>query len=128
MRSTVRKQLFRLKDKGISIHIDALISKETGDLVIEGHDTGSVVMAMFDETDYEYWLTVPKQYKYQVFGLFSDLDPQAVEAANQHQKDKDKDRALVTLIQKYFSVHDAVSKLHELCEAQGIPCKFANYI
>ena len=128
MRSTIRKQLFRLKDKGISIHIDALISKETGDLVIEGHDTGCVVMATFDETDYEYWLTVPKEHKYRVFELFTELDPPGVEEANQCQKDKDRDRVLVTLIQKHFNVHNAVSKLQELCEAQGIPCKFANYI
>lgn len=52
---------------------------------------------------------------------------QGAEDANKYQRDKDRDRALVTLIQKHFIAHDAVSMLQELCEEWGIPCKFANY-
>ena len=122
-----RKKLFRLRDKNISIHIDVCINKDTGSLVIEGHDVGKTVSAMFGDSDYEYWLTINRENKPRLFELFAESDPEAVAAAIGYPKDNERDKALVALIQKHFSQHDVVSKLEELCKAKGIPCEFFSY-
>lgn len=127
MEGLYRKKLFRLRDKSISIHIDVCISEETGSLVIEGHDVGRAVSAAFGDSDYEYWLTIKRENKPRLFELFAESDPEAVSVARGYAKDKDRDKALVALIQKHFSQHDVVSKLEELCESKGIPCEFFSY-
>lgn len=127
MEGLYRKKLFRLRDKSISIHIDVCINEDTGSLVIEGHDVGRAVSAAFGDSDYEYWLTVNRENKLRLFELFDESDPEAVAVAIGCSKDKDRDKALVALIQKHFSQHDVVSKLQEVCEARGIPCEFFSY-
>ena len=121
-----RKKLFRLRDKSISIHIDVCISEE-GSLVIEGQDVGSTVSTYSGDSDYEYWLTIKPENKQRLFELFAESDQQAAAAAKELSKEKDRDKALMGLIQKHFSVHDVVSKLQEQCEARGIPCEFFSY-
>lgn len=37
--------------------------KENGDLVLEGYDLGKRARELFGDSDYEYWLTIPAQYK-----------------------------------------------------------------
>ena len=127
MEGLYRKKLFRLRDKSISIHIDVCIDKDTGSLVIEGHDVGRAVSAAFGDSDYEYWLTIKKENKPRLFELFAESDPEAVAAAIGYTKDQDRDKALVALIQKHFSQHDVVSKLQESCESKAIPCEFFSY-
>ena len=125
-----RTTLFQQRVDSVSIHIDAYIDNETGSLVIEGQDVGSFVMDTFGDSDYEYWLTIKKEDKYRLFELFmeSDADAEAVVAARFCLEDKDRDKALVALIAKHFSVQDVVTKIREKCEARGIPCKFDSYI
>ena len=45
-----------------SIFLEARI-KENGDLQLEGQDIGPLVEEMWGDSDYEYWLTVDKDYK-----------------------------------------------------------------
>jgi hypothetical protein len=42
---------------GTSSHIDALVDAN-GDLVLEGHDTGAAPLAVFGDSDYEWWVRV----------------------------------------------------------------------
>ncbi len=42
--------------------LDILIN-DTDDLVMEGYDAGPDVEDFFGDDDYEYWVTVPKEYK-----------------------------------------------------------------
>ncbi len=42
--------------------LDILIN-DTDDLVMEGYDYGPDVEEFFGDDDYEYWVTVPKEYK-----------------------------------------------------------------
>ena len=36
---------------------------ESGDLVLDGCDAGSEIERRFGDWDYEYWLTIPKEYR-----------------------------------------------------------------
>lgn len=61
-------------------YLDALIDDE-GKLVIEGYDIGESVKEFWGDSDYEYWLRVPQEWKDTVllllikerFGLSSDF-------------------------------------------------------
>src|SRR5215208_137125 len=62
-RPTPRK--LNLVDKtveGTEIHLDILIN-DTGGLVMEGQDLGDAPGLFFGDLDYEYWVTVRKEYK-----------------------------------------------------------------
>lgn len=50
------------KSAEISVHLVAKIGDD-GRLVLEGYDAGSMVEALWGDSDYEYWLTVDKKYK-----------------------------------------------------------------
>ena len=85
------------QDGSTSIFIDVQI-KKNGDLLFSGQDIGDAPMEIFGDSDYEYWLTIPA---------------------------KEKDRALLALIEKHYSGDVMViSKLHELMESKQIPCEF----
>jgi hypothetical protein len=47
---------------GTETHLDILIS-DTDDLVMEGQDLGDAPERFFDDEDYEYWVTVRREYK-----------------------------------------------------------------
>ena len=57
-----------------------------------------------------------------------ESDAESVAAARCYPGEKDRDKALVALIQKHFSKHDVVTKIREQCEARSIPCEFDSYI
>lgn len=42
--------------------VDALVN-DVSDLVLKGQDVGAAPMAMFGDSDYEYWVTVPADQK-----------------------------------------------------------------
>ena len=50
------------KKGATSIHIDVQID-EDGDLKFSGQDIGDAPEAIFGDSDYEYWLTVPAAEK-----------------------------------------------------------------
>ena len=83
-----------------SIHIDVRIN-DNGDILFSGQDIGSAPEAIFGDSDYEYWLTVPAA---------------------------EKDRLLLTLIEKHYA-GDAmvVSTLRELMESKQISCGFHSH-
>ncbi len=52
-----------LEERGkTSIFIDAEL-KDNGDLQLSGHDLGEAPREYFGDDDYEYWRTVPRDYK-----------------------------------------------------------------
>jgi len=83
-----------------SIFIDAEI-KGTGDLQLSGQDVGEAPRKFYGDSDYEYWLTVSKEYK---------------------------DDVLLLLLEKMYSGNSSViSEFKELLESGGIPCKFHSW-
>ena len=96
-----RPKVKLLESRGAtSVFIEAEIS-EMGDLVVSGQDVGDAPMEFFDDSDYEYWLTVRAEHK---------------------------DAVLLALIEKLFKDDDRlVTKLRALLEAKGIPCEFSSY-
>jgi hypothetical protein len=63
----MRKSLSRsanlksLENDKVTSHLRAGFNS-AGDLVLEGHDTGDFVEQMWGHDDYEYWLTVRKEF------------------------------------------------------------------
>lgn len=43
-------------------YLDAIIDEE-GKLVLEGYDIGKSVKEIWGDSDYEYWLTISREYK-----------------------------------------------------------------
>ena len=88
-----------IRDDKTSDGYSEIIAKidDHGNLVLEGVDGGKDVDKFFGDSDYEYWLTVPKDFK---------------------------DTALLYLIKERFpSVHDLKSWLEE----KQIPCNYTSY-
>jgi len=85
----------------ISIFIDAAIL-DNGDLQLSGVDVAEPPLEIFGDSDYEYWVTVPREHK---------------------------DRLLLELLrQLYQGDCSADGKLTAILEAKGIPHKFDNYV
>ena len=83
-----------------SRYIDAEIN-DKGDLLLSGQDIGEAPREVWDEDQYEYWLTV--------------------RATN-------KDRVLLALLEKLYAGHPSViSELKHYLESKDIPCEFFNY-
>jgi hypothetical protein len=80
-----------------SIRISAEIGKN-GDLQLSGQDLGKGPQEVFDDSDHEYWLTVPAAQK---------------------------DLLLLALLESLYKGDAcAISKLQELLVAKKIPCEF----
>jgi len=80
-----------------SIHISAEIRKN-GDLQLSGQDVGKGPLEIFDDSDYEYWLTVPAAQK---------------------------DLLLLALLESlYKGDAGVISKMREMLMAKKIPCEF----
>ena len=105
----------------MTIHIDASINEENGDFIIEGQDFGPSVKEIFGDSDYEYWLTVPVAYKADLLKCLRRI------AGEMGQPDESADEFLVRLVKQQFGAVDAVNRMKELCEEQGIPCKYFSY-
>ena len=81
--------------------IDAAIL-ENGDLQLSGQDVGKLPEELFGDSDYEYWLSVPRKHK---------------------------DRLLLALLdQLYHGDPSAETKLKAILEAKAIPHTFDNYM
>jgi hypothetical protein len=80
-----------------SIHVSAAIL-ENGDLELSGQDVGKAPSAIFGDSDYEYWLTVPAAHK---------------------------DALLLALLEALYQGDPrVVSKLKAMLEDKKIPCEF----
>ena len=83
-----------------SVHIDAQLD-EAGDLLFSGQDFGEAPEAIFGDSDYEYWLTIPAA---------------------------EKDRLLLALIEKIYKGNaSVVSEFREFLESKGIPHEFHSF-
>lgn len=83
-----------------SRYVDAEIT-DKGDLLLSGQDIGDAPRAIWNEDEYEYWLTV---------------------------RAADKDRVLLALLEKLYTGNPSVvSELKHYLESKDIPCEFFNY-
>ncbi|MFW9845631.1 MAG: hypothetical protein ACFFD6_02700 [Candidatus Thorarchaeota archaeon] len=83
-----------------SIFIDAEIDKE-GRLVLSGQDIGELPEKHFGDSDYEYWVIVPRDQK---------------------------DRILLSLMEKLYADNTkAVSEFMDLMKSKGIPYEFGTW-
>ena len=58
--------LYHGKGNGCNIYLDAYIEKKNNNLMLEGQMTFAGGSSEFGDSDYEYWLTIPKEYKDQL--------------------------------------------------------------
>ena len=83
-----------------SRYIDAEITDE-GDLLLSGQDIGEAPREVWDEDEYEYWLTI---------------------------RSTDKDQVLLALLEKLYTGNlSVISELKHYLESKDIPCEFFNY-
>ena len=88
------------KGGSTSVHIEVCV-KNNGDLRFSGQDIGQAPATMFGDSDYEYWLTVPKNQK---------------------------DRFLLALIEKLYAGNcGLISELQDLMAEKGISYEFFAY-
>ena len=98
-------KLIESRSEKISVFLDAKISDQE-DLVLEGQDLGKQVEEYWGDSDYEYWVVVPKGYK---------------------------DSVLLWLLQERFAEDAAPnrfksdSEFSEWLKAKGIPYEFSSY-
>ncbi|MBI4165859.1 MAG: hypothetical protein HY508_09015 [Acidobacteria bacterium] len=94
------------RSEGLSVFLNAGIN-ERGDLELEGQDLGASVEAHWGDSDYEYWVVVPKDYK---------------------------DTVLLWLLKERFDATPQTSPLKndsefmEWLKAKGIPYQFNSYV
>jgi hypothetical protein len=83
-----------------SVFIDAKIDEE-GKFVVSGQDIGELPEQHFGDSDYEYWVVVPKA---------------------------EKDRVLLALMEKLFlGDSKVVSAFMDLLKLKGIPYEFGSW-
>ena len=84
-----------------STFIDAAIL-DSGNLQLSGRDVGKAPLEHFGDIDYEYWLTVKREYK---------------------------DQLLLELLNQLYQGDDDVdTKLMDVLKAKSIPYRFDSYI
>lgn len=94
---TNKVRLRENKTKEITNWLDALID-EKGNLVLEGYDLGEAAEMFWGDSDYEFWLTVEKEFK---------------------------DSILLLLIKEKFT---SDTKFKKWLEEKGIPSRFDSWI
>ncbi len=94
-----RIKLYESRGK-TSIFINAEVI-DNGDLQLSGQDVGEAPREHWGDSDYEYWLTVPREHK---------------------------DDLLLLLIEKLYGGNPSViEEFKNLLESSGIPCKLHTY-
>jgi len=100
-------KLIESRSEGLSVFLDAGIN-EQGNLELEGQDLGARVEAHWGDSDYEYWVVVPKDYKDTVLlWLLKERFDGAAAAPTRFQND---------------------SEFMEWLKAKGIPYQFSSYV
>ena len=92
--------LYHGKGDGCNTYVDAFIEKNNSNLMLEGQMIFTGGDSEFGDSDYEYWLTVPKEYK---------------------------DKLLLDMLGKYFSDAGGFSSLKTFCDDHEIKYKFFSY-
>ncbi len=128
LRSTKRVNL--CSERGpTSIFIDAEID-ESGNLVLSGQDVGEAPRRVFDDSDYEYWLTVPAAGKGRVLRILREraagLSTQ--DGPGRRVAGADTDTEILLLLEDLYRGNTcAVSDFRDLLTASGIPFEFNTY-
>ena len=107
-----------------SVYISAAIN-EVGDLVFSGQDLGAAPSAIFGDSDYEYWLTVPASHKHELLGILSAAAEAAIPAS--HGTDQTDHLLLQVIKKRYQGDLCLVSRVQTQLDEQGIPYSFATY-
>ena len=98
-------KLIESRGEKLSVFLDAKINDQE-DLVLEGQDLGPRVEEYWGDSDYEYWVVVPKAYK---------------------------DTVLLWLLKERFAegtppaAFKSDSEFSEWLKAKGIPYEFSSY-
>ncbi len=101
-------KLFEETREDISISIYAKISKDD-DLVIEGFDSGPLVMKLMGDMDYEYYLTVRSVDKQVLLSRLKETNPQVT-----------NDKELLQWISENYCENNAFSSFQSLLDSQEI--------
>jgi hypothetical protein len=108
-----------------SVYISAEITA-SGDLLLSGQDTGSAVSAIWGDSDYEYWLSVPASAT--GAALRALLESQDSLAAFDTVPESQRAVALLELVEAaYAGDPSVVTKLKALLDEHGIECHFTSY-
>lgn len=92
--------LYHGKGDGCNIYLDAYIEKNNRNLMLEGQMTFTGGESEFGDSDYEYWITIPKEYK---------------------------DKLLLDMLGKCFGNGSGFSNLKTFCDDHKIKYKFFSY-
>ena len=95
--------LEEVKTEELTHSLRAQINKDGG-LQLEGQDLGKKVEQTWGEDEYEYWYTLPEDYK---------------------------DTLLLLLIKDFFASEEGVTteaKFKKYLEEHNLPCEFSNYV
>ena len=95
--SPIRQLTIKDEREGRDVRHLGIKIGDDGSLVLEGHDLGSTVAKFWPDDEYEYWLTVPANYR---------------------------DTVLLWLIKERFS---SDVEFREWLDEKGIPHEFANW-
>lgn len=100
--------------------IIAYVEDETGDLVIDGQDIGPLVERIWGDSDYEYWLRIPRAEKEK---LYRSLAQPSVGPDHAQKLDGE----LLAALLHRFNDSGAFTAIRDWCGAHGIPAAFSSY-
>lgn len=112
--------LYDSRTNGETRNIIAIIEADTGDLVIDGQDLGPSVEKFWGDSDYEYWLRVPKALKSALLASLlvgASFDGDLTQA----------DAVLLALLVEKFNGADAFTQISQWCVDHGIEAQFSSY-
>ena len=120
------KKVKLFEEKGVtSIKIEVEIH-DSGDLSINGLDIGKAPQESFGDSDYEYWLTISKNYKDIILAaLVEHCNRNHIEVPPAPQN---KDDTLLALIQLIYGGHySAFSEFRNFLDSINVPSEFSSY-
>lgn len=92
--------LYHGKGSGCNIYLDAYIERNNSNLMLEGQMTFTGGDSEFGDSDYEYWLTIPKE---------------------------NKDKLLLDMLRQYFGDGCGFGNFKTFCDVHNIAYKFFSY-
>jgi len=121
-----------------SRYIHAEINKD-GDLVILGQDVGKAPLEFWGDSDYEFWIHVPAEYKGDIFRVLLDrLTNESKEAEDEfrdfmrsrkilwiHMPTEHRDDALLALLKKIYADNPrTIDDFRDYMRPRKIPVQF----
>ena len=98
-----------------------------GDLLISGHDMGKFTLEFWGEDEYEYWLSIRREYKTRVLEALTEYCNHLGLSIPPGQNNIN--RSILAYLQEIYGGHIcAFSEFRDLLKARGIPAKFDSYV